>query len=96
MSDECTRYEPCPTCRAILQAIYRYAIFACFGVTLDEAVATALCWNPGADAETVRWAVTGGPQYAHAGCDRQIEVCSRLSRSNRSMASSMSRSTSFP
>ena len=59
MRSECTRFDPCPTCQAILQAIYRYAIFACFGVTLEEAIATALRWNPDADAETVRWAVTG-------------------------------------
>lgn len=91
MSDECTRYAPCPTCRAIFEAIHRYAIFGRFGVTLEEAVATALSLNPGADAVTVRWAVMAGYENT-----RQIDVFSRLSRSNRSMASSINRPTSFP
>ncbi|MHB0938580.1 MAG: hypothetical protein ACYDCO_17135 [Armatimonadota bacterium] len=91
MSDECTRYAPCPTCRAILQAIYRYAIFRRSGVTLEEAVATSLSRNPGADAETVRWAVMADSENTP-----QIDVFSRLSRSNRSIASSNNRSASFP
>jgi hypothetical protein len=59
MGTDCTRYHHCPTCRAILHAIYRYAMFACYGMTLDDAIAVALRWNPGADAEKVRQAVTG-------------------------------------
>lgn len=59
MGIDCTRYHPCPTCRAILQAIHRFAVFACDGMTLDDAMADALRGNPGADAENVWCAVTG-------------------------------------